>query len=328
MKKTFQILAIVIIVSLIFYLFIANRQKNQSDDPANITSESQTDSQIISNSIISLAKTGSVITLLEDDGQLYIFNTQKQKYLKDSLLNFPDATTFLRTSQPENLIYYNATETKNGWYYFNLKSRQETKLNESISTPTASADGKRLIYIFNNPDQSQSLVASDINGQNFNRILNTKAGYEQLSWGPKETYALGLSTLSVPPSWNLIYLSSKKEEPIASGYGEVLWSPNGNHALVDGLETTEIINIEEATSQSTNSNPVALTSWANNEQLVTYKPESNKLQLFNLADNQPLKEIEWPIDPPGRLIGFEANNLYYLSENEFGFIDISLLFTQ
>ncbi|MCA9388662.1 hypothetical protein KC644_02760 [Candidatus Berkelbacteria bacterium] len=322
MKKIFQILGILVVVSLIF-LVVNNGQKNQSDNPGSITADSQIDSQIISNSIISLAKTGSVATLLEDGGQLYIFNTHRQKYLKDSLLNFPNATTFLGTSQPENLIYYNATETKSGWYYFNLKSRQETKLNESISIPTVSADGKRLIYIFNNPDQSQSLVVSDINGQNFNRILNTEEGYEQLSWGPKETYVLGLDTLSVPPGWNLIYLSSKKEEQITNGYGESLWSPNGEQVLVDGLKNLELIAIETATSRSTATSSVALTTWINNEKFLNYDPTANQLNIFNQETLEIVDQIDWPTTQPTRLIGLEEGKLYFLAENTLAQIDIS-----
>ncbi len=118
-----------------------------------------------------------------------------------------------------------------------LGTGAQTLLKPNIDLPTWNYDGTRMLYQFTRTDPVRtSLVTADPDGSNFVEIMDLPHPFDSLWWGPSAPYAIALDSTQSPPTYVRILISSKKIEPLATGYGTVRFSPSGSLVLLDRSE--------------------------------------------------------------------------------------------
>lgn len=147
-----------------------------------------------------------------------------------------------------------------------------TTLNPAATAPTFNPTGSKLAY--QSVDQLKGTVGisiADSTGKNATQVATAPHPFSQLWFGPVDTYLVALDGTATPPEYDEIGISSKSIQKLASGYGELKWSPSGKLALLDSTDGKSVT-IATLGTQNTTTVSVATTvdrlAWESETSLV------------------------------------------------------------
>ena len=234
-KRNIILAGTVLVIVIATVVFYQNRTATTSSSKQSLATTSPKSNANLPTNVSYAKLIGETIHYLNTGSgnfASYSLDKHEQKELSQFLIDTatvtwgPDGTKVLSVSSDEQNP--SVITTSDG-------SMQQ--LDAHVYGPTWSNDGKQILYQYVNGSTGQIMIAiAKPDGSNWQNIVTTSNLLDSLWWSPLGTYAIGTDGSANPPQYDLIAISSKKIAKLATGYGNLKWSPSGKLALLDSTD--------------------------------------------------------------------------------------------
>lgn len=211
------------------------------------------------------------------------------------------------------------------YWTYEIKTSKINPLDKNIKQVTWSADGKKIIYIFNNSGK-YSLNQSDPDGQNWQKLVDLDKEFTGLKVSPDG------KKVALSPQLTIYDIVTKKLSPTQiSNVLDIQWSPDSQQIVVFTSDKTQVYNIAKnqaaALKEKIDSNKFI---WLSNAEVVVaksgkYGDEIYKLNITTQKTKSLFKSIKkQPVEVESFLLSPDAKKLYLVNKKDYYLYEITL----